>query len=63
MTVPALIMRPGSVGELLIKQSRAQIAPSTVALETESFSSGARCFQGCLCLNKAVSLPGMADCN
>lgn len=44
-------------------QSRAQIAPFILALETESFSSGDRCYQGRLYLNKSVCFPEMADCN
>lgn len=44
-------------------QSRAQIAPFILALETESFSSGDRCFWGCLYLNKSACFPEMADRN
>lgn len=44
-------------------QSRAQIAPFILALETESFSSRDRCFRGRLYLNKSVCFPEMADCN
>lgn len=44
-------------------QSQAQIAPFTLALEAESFSSGDRCFRGCLYLNKSVCFREMAACN
>lgn len=44
-------------------QSQTKIAPFTLALEAESFSSGDRCFRGCLYLNKSVCFHEMAACN